>query len=224
MSATDDTYPADSTPTATPDQASHHPARAAAPLAGDHAPLTRGSVSPNACARILARPAWRNWIKPLRVSRLEDGTLTLEANSTLARERVTSQYADRLRVISAAEYGGVKKVEVRVAAQPRRACHSRSRRQSSLARRWAPGWTRDIPSPISSSASRTSWPSPSPADGRIRDGRLQPAVPLWRRRAWQDTSDARHRLAYPRTGPEPACRLSVGREIHVPVRPGASLP
>ena len=59
--------------------------------------------------------AWRNWIKPLRVSRLQDGTLTLEAGSSLARERVTSQYADRLRVISAAEYGSVKKVEVRVA-------------------------------------------------------------------------------------------------------------
>ena len=65
----------------------------------------------------IGEAAWRNWIKPLRVSRLEDGTLTLEANSTLARERVTSQYADRLRVISAAEFGGVKKVEVRVAAQ-----------------------------------------------------------------------------------------------------------
>ena len=65
----------------------------------------------------IGEAAWRNWIKPLRVSRLEDGTLTLEANSTLARERVTSQYADRLRVISAAEYGGVRKVEVRVAAQ-----------------------------------------------------------------------------------------------------------
>ena len=26
--------------------------------------------------------AWRNWIKPLRVSRLEDGTLTSEASST----------------------------------------------------------------------------------------------------------------------------------------------
>ena len=46
--------------------------------------------------------------------RLEDGTLTLEANSTLARERVTSQYADRLRVISAAE-SAVEKVEVRAA-------------------------------------------------------------------------------------------------------------
>ena len=62
----------------------------------------------------IGEAAWRNWIKPLRVSRLEDGTLTLEASSTLARERVTSQYADRLRVISAAEYGAVRKVEVRV--------------------------------------------------------------------------------------------------------------
>jgi chromosomal replication initiator protein len=64
--------------------------------------------------------AWRHWIKPLRVSRLEDGTLTLEAESTLARERVSSQYADRLRVISAAEFNDVspsiRHVEVRLAS------------------------------------------------------------------------------------------------------------
>ncbi|MEL0197107.1 MAG: DnaA/Hda family protein, partial [Rhodobiaceae bacterium] len=65
----------------------------------------------------IGEAAWRNWIKPLRVSRLEDGTLTLEAGSTLARERVTSQYADRLRVISAAEYGTVRKVEISLASQ-----------------------------------------------------------------------------------------------------------
>ena len=63
--------------------------------------------------------AWRHWIKPLRVSRLEDGTLTLEAESTLARERVSSQYADRLRVISAAEFSDVspsiRHIEVRLA-------------------------------------------------------------------------------------------------------------
>ena len=62
--------------------------------------------------------AWRNWIKPLRVNRLEAGTLTLETDSTLTRERVNSQYADRLRVISAAEFkavaSGVQHVEVRV--------------------------------------------------------------------------------------------------------------
>ena len=65
----------------------------------------------------IGEAAWRNWIKPLRVSRLEDGTLTLEANSTLACERVTNQYADRLRVISAAEYGTVKKVEISLGSQ-----------------------------------------------------------------------------------------------------------
>ena len=117
MSATDDTYPADSTPTATPDEASHHPARAAAPPASDHAPADPWERVTERMRQDIGEAAWRNWIKPLRVSRLEDGTLTLEANSTLARERVTSQYADRLRVISAAEYGGVRKVEVRVAAQ-----------------------------------------------------------------------------------------------------------
>ena len=69
--------------------------------------------------------AWRNWIKPLRVSRLEDGTLTLEVNSTLARERVSSQYADRLRVISAAEFSvvdvPVRHIEVRFAKTAPRA-------------------------------------------------------------------------------------------------------
>ena len=63
--------------------------------------------------------AWRNWIKPLRVNRLVAGTLTLETDSTLTRERVNSQYADRLRVISAAEFktmaSGVNHVEVRIA-------------------------------------------------------------------------------------------------------------
>ena len=64
----------------------------------------------------IGEAAWRNWIKPLRVSRLEDGTLILEASSMLARERVTSHYADRLRVISAAEYGTVRKVEISLAS------------------------------------------------------------------------------------------------------------
>lgn len=69
--------------------------------------------------RDIGDAAWRNWIKPLRVSRLKDGTLTLEAVTSLARDRVSSQYADRLRVISAAEYGAqhgsVKQIEVKLA-------------------------------------------------------------------------------------------------------------
>ena len=117
MSGKDHTYPSDSTPTASFDQAS------AEHQEMDRTPLSSGNVD-DPWVRVTSRmrqdigeAAWRNWIKPLRVSRLEDGTLTLEANSTLARERVTSQYADRLRVISAAEFGEVRKVEVRVAAQ-----------------------------------------------------------------------------------------------------------
>ena len=117
MSGRDHTYPSDSTPTASFDQAS------ADHQDMDRTPPSQGDAD-DPWARVTSRmrqdigeAAWRNWIKPLRVSRLEDGMLTLEANSTLARERVTSQYADRLRVISAAEFGEVRKVEVRVAAQ-----------------------------------------------------------------------------------------------------------
>ena len=53
---------------------------------------------------------------------------------------------------------------------------------------------------------------------------LQPAVPLWRRRPWQDPSDACHRLG--RSGqhdPGPHRRLHVGREVHVPLHRGAAL-
>jgi chromosomal replication initiator protein len=117
MSGRDHTYPSDSTPTASLDQAStdHQDMTRTLPSTGDaEDPWTRVT---SRMRQDIGEAAWRNWIKPLRVSRLEDGTLTLEANSTLARERVTSQYADRLRVISAAEFGEVRKVEVRVAAQ-----------------------------------------------------------------------------------------------------------
>ena len=117
MSGRDHTYPSDSTATAPFDQArtDHQDAAGALPSAPEaNDPWARVT---SRMRQDIGEAAWRNWIKPLRVSRLEDGTLTLEANSTLARERVTSQYADRLRVISAAEFGGVKKVEVRVAAQ-----------------------------------------------------------------------------------------------------------
>ena len=117
MSGRDHTFPSDSTPTASLDQAStdHQDMNRTLPSTGDaEDPWTRVT---SRMRQDIGEAAWRNWIKPLRVSRLKDGTLTLEANSTLARERVTSQYADRLRVISAVEFGEVRKVEVRVAAQ-----------------------------------------------------------------------------------------------------------
>ena len=102
--------------------------QAASALPALPSPLTSEDQAMQACwGRVNVRmrkdigdAAWRHWIKPLRISRLEDGTLTLEAESTLARERVSSQYADRLRVISAAEFNdlspSIRHVEVRLAS------------------------------------------------------------------------------------------------------------
>ena len=113
-----------------PDQSDSKPHQqdvpgADAPQATNPSPNRADSTAPaddawervtNRMRQDIGEAAWRNWIKPLRVSRLEDGTLILEASSMLARERVTSQYADRLRVISAAEYGTVRKVEISLAS------------------------------------------------------------------------------------------------------------
>ncbi|ADE39801.1 chromosomal replication initiator protein DnaA [Candidatus Puniceispirillum marinum] len=96
---------------------------------GDFAPFDSAANPPvdlEACwekvsARMridLGDAAWRSWIKPLRVGSLHNNMLTIEADSSLARDRVNSQYADRLRVISAAEFTGVKRVEVRLAVRP----------------------------------------------------------------------------------------------------------
>ncbi len=73
--------------------------------------------------RDIGEAAWRNWIKPLGVATLKNGVLTLDAPSSLARDRVNSQFADRLRVISSVEFsaelgakaGTIKTVDVRVA-------------------------------------------------------------------------------------------------------------
>ena len=69
--------------------------------------------------RDIGDAAWRSWIKPLKVGRLKDGTLTLEVDSTLARDRVSSQYADRLRAISAAEFDAnkylIRHIEIKLA-------------------------------------------------------------------------------------------------------------
>lgn len=55
---------------------------------------------------------WRSWIKPLVAVALEDGCLTLAASSRLTRERVISQYIDKLRIIAAAHNGQVDDIDV----------------------------------------------------------------------------------------------------------------
>ena len=71
---------------------------------GDFAPLdssTNTQIDLDACwekvsARMrvdLGDAAWRSWIKPLRVGALQNNMLIIEADSSLARDRVSSQYA-----------------------------------------------------------------------------------------------------------------------------------
>lgn len=56
--------------------------------------------------------AWRNWIKPLMPLSLEEGCLCLATNSRLTRERVSGQYLDKLRILSAAEDSQIIDIDV----------------------------------------------------------------------------------------------------------------
>ena len=56
--------------------------------------------------------AWRNWIKPLAPLSLDEGCLCLATNSRLTRERVTGQYLDKLRILSAAEDSHITDIDV----------------------------------------------------------------------------------------------------------------
>ena len=49
---------------------------------------------------------WRSWIKPLTALSLDEGCLVLGASSCLTRERVISQYLDKLRIIASAQKSG----------------------------------------------------------------------------------------------------------------------
>ena len=55
---------------------------------------------------------WRSWIKPLTAVSLEEGCLVLGASSRLTRERVISQYLDKLRIIAAAHHKDVSDIDI----------------------------------------------------------------------------------------------------------------
>ena len=44
--------------------------------------------------------AWRNWIKPLHFSGIEENIIHLKTSSRLVRDRVNSHYSDKLRIIA----------------------------------------------------------------------------------------------------------------------------
>ena len=55
---------------------------------------------------------WRSWIKPLQAVSLTQGTLTLAASSRLNKERVISQYLDKIRLMASMSDLGVKDIEI----------------------------------------------------------------------------------------------------------------
>lgn len=55
---------------------------------------------------------WRSWIKPLQAVSLMQGTLTLAASSRLNKERVISQYLDKIRLMASMSDLGVTDIEI----------------------------------------------------------------------------------------------------------------
>ena len=57
---------------------------------------------------------WRSWIKPLQAVSLTQGTLTLAASSRLNKERVISQYLDKIRLMASMSDLGVTDIEITI--------------------------------------------------------------------------------------------------------------
>ena len=168
--------------------------------------------------------AFRSWLKSMTLAEVSDGRVRIGVPTRFLRDWVAAHYADRIRALWNGENGAIAAIDIFVNGggtpiaewRRRRSSARRSRRTAACAtthRAMAPSRsartrtsarrsTRASPSRISSSASRTSWRmrrrAASPKPGRPSAlGAVQPAVPLWRRRARQDASDACHRLAHP---------------------------
>ena len=68
----------------------------------------------------LGEAKWRAWIKPLVVQAIEDGVLILQAESSFLRNRVITNYAEKLRLLAKIEFGGVKAINVVLKDEERR--------------------------------------------------------------------------------------------------------
>ncbi len=64
----------------------------------------------------LGEAKWRAWIKPLMLESLGDGVLSLRATSTFLRDRVVSNYLDRLKLLAAAEDQAIKELIITVSS------------------------------------------------------------------------------------------------------------
>ncbi len=64
--------------------------------------------------RDLGDTVWRSWIKNLRLSSIDNGIVTIVAESKLTCTRVTSQYSDRLRIHCQSEWGDIAQIKIEV--------------------------------------------------------------------------------------------------------------
>ena len=60
----------------------------------------------------LGEAKWKAWIKPLVVQAIEDGVLTLRAESSFLRNRVLTNYSEKLRLLAKMEFNGVNAIDV----------------------------------------------------------------------------------------------------------------
>ena len=79
----------------------------------------------------LGEAKWRAWIKPLVVQAIEDGVLILQAESSFLRNRVITNYAEKLRLLAKIEIGGVKAINVVLKDEERRWAESQTKSPAS---------------------------------------------------------------------------------------------
>ena len=60
----------------------------------------------------LGEAKWKAWIKPLVIQSIDDGILTLRAESAFLRNRVLANYSEKLRLLAKIEFGQVQAVDV----------------------------------------------------------------------------------------------------------------
>ena len=60
----------------------------------------------------LGEAKWKAWIKPLVIQSINDGVLTLRAESAFLRNRVLANYSEKLRLLAKIEFGQVQTIDV----------------------------------------------------------------------------------------------------------------
>ena len=80
----------------------------------------------------LGEAVWKAWIKPLVIARLQDGTLHLTADTDFLRDRILTNYADRIRYIASYEMKSINGLEVHLATDMSSVPHGPSEGMSDM--------------------------------------------------------------------------------------------